>query len=139
MKATKFQRITALLLAVLCLFGGAAVTASANTVDSDESMLANIKELLNAISYNEYVQLEEYVKAEPAKKPVSVLDCFIVLVEIVQIGSIQLTKLHIHKTSSLRGTVFYNSKILRRKKYDVQKSDQLRSLFDPLSVDRDSL
>ena len=73
MKATKFQRITALLLAILCIFGGMTVTASAAAADSDESMLANIKELLNAISYNEYVQLEEYVKAESAKTPVTVL------------------------------------------------------------------
>ena len=74
MKATKFQRITALLLAFLCIFGGMTVSASANTVESDdESMLANIKELLNAISYNEYVQLEEYVKAEVADKTVTVL------------------------------------------------------------------
>ena len=73
MKATKFQRITALLLAILCVFGGMTVSASAASADSDESMLANIKELLNAISYNEYVQLEEYVKAEPADKSVTVL------------------------------------------------------------------
>ena len=59
MKATKFQRITALLLAVLCIFGGMTVTAGAAAVDSEESTLANIKELLNAISYNEYEQLEE--------------------------------------------------------------------------------
>jgi succinate dehydrogenase/fumarate reductase cytochrome b subunit len=49
MKATKFQRITALLLAILCIFGGMTVTASAAAANSDESMLANIKELLNAI------------------------------------------------------------------------------------------
>ena len=73
MKATKFQRITALLLAILCIFGGMTVTASAAASKSDESMLANIKELLNAISYNEYVQLEEYVKAESAKTPVTIV------------------------------------------------------------------
>ena len=73
MKTTKFQRITALLLAVLCLFGGATVAASAKTVDSEESALASIKELLNAISYNEYVQLEEFVKAGVAKTPVTVV------------------------------------------------------------------
>ena len=73
MKATKFQRITALVLAILCVFGGATVAVSADTVGSkEESTLASIKELLNAISYNEYVQLEEYVKAKPAKKPVTV-------------------------------------------------------------------
>ena len=73
MKATKFQRITALLLAILCIFGGMTVMTSANTVESEDSILANIKELLNAISYNEYVQLEEYVKADSAKKPVTVV------------------------------------------------------------------
>ena len=73
MKATKFQRITALVLAILCVFGGATVAVSADTVNSkEESTLASIKELLNAISYNEYVQLEEYVKTKPAKQPVTV-------------------------------------------------------------------
>ncbi|MBO7303353.1 MAG: hypothetical protein J6U68_04120, partial [Clostridia bacterium] len=74
MKTTKFQRITALLLAVLCFFGGATVVASADTVSSkkEESSLASIKELLNAISYSEYVELEEYGKAGVAKAPVSV-------------------------------------------------------------------
>ena len=73
MKATKFQRIAALLLAVLCAFGGFTFAASAaEPGKSNENTLANIKELLNAISYNEYVQLEEYVKAEPAKKPISI-------------------------------------------------------------------
>ena len=74
MRATKFQRITALLLALLCIFGAMTVTASANTVDADESMLANIKELLNAISYNEYVQTdEEYAKAGYPKQPISIV------------------------------------------------------------------
>ena len=72
MKATKFQRITALVLAILCVFGGMTVMTSANTVENEDSMLANIKELLNAISYNEYVQLEEYVKADIAKDSVTV-------------------------------------------------------------------
>ena len=75
MKTTKFQRITALLLAVLCFFGGVTVVASADTVASkkEESSLASIKELLNAISYSEYVELEEYGKAGVAKEPISVL------------------------------------------------------------------
>ena len=73
MKATKFQRIAALVLAFLCVFGGMTFAASAKEVDSEESTLANIKELLNAISYNEYVQLEEYAKAKPADKQVSII------------------------------------------------------------------
>lgn len=74
MKTTKFQRITALLLALLCVFGGFTVATSAQTVDkSDKNSLASIKELLNAISYSEYVQLEEYVKADPAGSTVTVI------------------------------------------------------------------
>ena len=74
MKTTKFQRITALVLAVLCVFGGFTIaTSAAAPAESEESSLANIKELLNAISYNEYEQLEEYVKAGVASSPVTVI------------------------------------------------------------------
>ena len=74
MKTTKFQRITALVLAVLCVFGGFTIaTSAAAPAKSEESSLANIKELLNAISYNEYEQLEEYVKAGVASSPVTVI------------------------------------------------------------------
>ena len=74
MKTTKFQRITALLLAVLCVFGGFTIaTSAAAPAQSEESSLANIKELLNAISYNEYEQLEEYVKAPVAGSTVTVV------------------------------------------------------------------
>ena len=56
MKRTKFQRVTALLLAVMFLFCGGSVIASANneensTTDKD---ISDIAELLNAISYSEY-------------------------------------------------------------------------------------
>lgn len=67
MKTTKFQRLTALILAVMFLFGGGAVSASA-AGDSEKSELANIKELLNAISYSnykrEYTSEEELAKAD---------------------------------------------------------------------------
>ncbi len=64
MKGTKLVRLLALLLSVTMFIGGTAVAASAastNTAtDSDSSTtdtsLADIRELLNAISYNEYVE-----------------------------------------------------------------------------------
>ncbi|MBE6593472.1 MAG: extracellular solute-binding protein [Ruminococcaceae bacterium] len=66
MKTTKFQRITALILLVMFIFGGSAMPASAARDSSEENSLASIKELLNAISYSEYKQ--EYTsEAELAK------------------------------------------------------------------------
>ena len=66
MKTTKFQRITALILLVMVLIGTVSMPVSAAPVDSDESELSNIKELLNAISYNEYKK--EYTSDEELKK-----------------------------------------------------------------------
>lgn len=54
MKTTKFQRLMALILLVMLLIGTASVPASAASGKKDESSLESIKELLNAISYNEY-------------------------------------------------------------------------------------
>ena len=66
MKTTKFQRITALILLVMLVFGGSVMPVSAAADNSEESSLASIKELLNAISYSEYKA--EYTRdAELAK------------------------------------------------------------------------
>ena len=76
MKTTRFQKITALVLAVLFLMGGSSVVvgAAGKGGKAEEGSLASIKELLNAISYNEYVQTEEYKNViTPAVGPVSVL------------------------------------------------------------------
>ena len=58
MLGTKFKRLIAGLLAFIMLFGGNAVIASASDKASDGSVtdtsLADLKELLNAISYDEY-------------------------------------------------------------------------------------
>ncbi len=60
MKTTKFQRITALMLALVFLLCGGVVSASAD--DSTTTVTtSDIKELLNAISYNEYVSQNENV------------------------------------------------------------------------------
>ena len=58
MKTTRFQKITALLLAVLFLMGSSSIVVGAASKGdkNEEGSLASIKELLNAISYNEYVQ-----------------------------------------------------------------------------------
>ncbi len=66
MKTTKFQRITALILLVMLIFGGSTLSASAASDKRGEDSLERIKELLNAISYEEYKR--EYTsKGELAK------------------------------------------------------------------------
>ena len=65
MNKTKFQRITALMLALVFLLCGGVVYAGAETPSSAGTTADNIKELLNAISYNEYASLHAGVpKAE---------------------------------------------------------------------------
>ena len=55
MKTTKFQRVTALVLALVFLLCGSAFSASAAATSSTDKTLSEIKELLNAISYNDYI------------------------------------------------------------------------------------
>ncbi len=58
MKKTKFQRITALMLAVVFLVCGGAIATGAQTPSNETGKTtAEIRELLNAISYNEYIGL----------------------------------------------------------------------------------
>ena len=56
MKTTKFQRVTAFMLALVLLLCGGIVSASADSTTNITT--SDIKELLNAISYNDYA--EEY-------------------------------------------------------------------------------
>lgn len=72
MRTTKFQRITALMLAVVFLLCGGSVVASAKSANEEESALSSIKELLNAISYNEYCGLEEFIEAAGDKPEISI-------------------------------------------------------------------
>jgi hypothetical protein len=65
MRTTKVQRITAFVLAVLLLVCGT-FAVSAKNGDEEESTLSSIKELLNAISYNEYQKLEDFIEATDA-------------------------------------------------------------------------
>ena len=55
MRRTKFQRITALILAILLLFGGTISAAAAdNSASVTDKTTSDIKALLNAISYTKY-------------------------------------------------------------------------------------
>ncbi len=75
MLGTKFKRLIAGLLAFMMLFGGNAVIASASDKASGDSVtdtsLADLKELLNAISYDEY---EAKNKNVPKAKEELVID-----------------------------------------------------------------
>ncbi len=76
MKTTKFQKITALVLAVLFIVGGMGLTTSAadGGRSPEEGTLASIKELLNAISYNEYVERDDYTKVtEEAEETITIV------------------------------------------------------------------
>ena len=76
MKTTKFQKITAFMLAILFLVGGMGLTTSAadSGRTSEEGSLASIKELLNAISYNEYKERDDYKKVtEEAESVVTIV------------------------------------------------------------------
>ena len=73
MLGTKLKRLVAGLLCFAMLFGGTTVIASASGVGSDndgagsvtDATLSDLKELLNAISYDEYVKKNQNVpKAE---------------------------------------------------------------------------
>jgi len=67
MKKTKFQKITAFLLAAIMLVGCATVGAFAAEGESSITDLttSDIKELLNAISYNDYVNDSKNKEVEP--------------------------------------------------------------------------
>lgn len=57
MKKTKFQRITALVLTVTMLVGGGVVAVgAANNSSVSSTTTSDIKELLNAISYSDYIE-----------------------------------------------------------------------------------
>ena len=67
MRRTKFQRITALMLALVFLLCGG-VSVSAADATAEHSQMSEIKELLNSVSYNAY--LEENKEVPKAEKEV---------------------------------------------------------------------
>ena len=63
MRTTRFQKITAFLLAALMFFGGVVTIGAASREQDSNSELNSIRELLNAISYNEYQELDSFKDA----------------------------------------------------------------------------
>ena len=76
MKKAKFQKITAFLLAAMMIIGSMAMGVSAAGGDSSitDITTSDIKELLNAISYNEYVENNRDVKAADEELVLSATD-----------------------------------------------------------------
>ena len=73
MKIAKFQRVAAFILAFVLLIGGGTFAASANSNEEDSSVITNIgdiKELLSAISYNDYIT--ENANVDRAKAPIRI-------------------------------------------------------------------
>ena len=73
MKKTKFQRLTAFVLSLVLLVCGGSFAASANDGDSVTSTnIEEIKELLNAISYNDYINSPENASVKRSEQTVSI-------------------------------------------------------------------
>ena len=66
MRTTKIRRLIAFLLVLLMFVGGWAIPTGAKTDEDAESALNSIKELLNAVSYSEYQDLELFKEAQNA-------------------------------------------------------------------------
>lgn len=70
MKKTKFQRITALMLALVFLLCGSAISIGAESSSTTNTTMSDIKEKLNAISYNDYIA--EYGDVPKAENTVTI-------------------------------------------------------------------
>ena len=77
MKQNLFRRILALVLALSCLAGcvvaaSAAETSSGSTSggSTTDTTLADVRELLNALSYADYSTKEPFVSAKPGSEPI---------------------------------------------------------------------
>ena len=70
---------------------------------------------------------------------ISLIQNLIIVRQILQINLMKLTQFQIHKTPSLRRTIFYDIQILWRKKHQIHNSKQLRRLLNGNSVDGNPL
>jgi len=48
--------------------------------------------------------------------------------------TIQLAQFHIYKSSPLRGTIFNDSQVFRRKKHNITKPQKIRCFLDLLAI-----
>ncbi len=64
MRTTRVRRLTALMLAFLLLFGTTFAVSANSSGNNEDSTLSSIKELLNAISYDEYRSLDRFKEAD---------------------------------------------------------------------------
>ncbi len=73
MRKTKFQRVTALVLAfVFLICGGMSVSAAGGGSLSDTSSIDYLRELLNSISYNEYLADDDNKKVDAATNSIEI-------------------------------------------------------------------
>ncbi len=72
MRTTKVQKLIAFLLAVFMLLGSTVAVGAATGNTDEESTLSSIKELLNAISYSEYQNLEMFLEAKNASEALTI-------------------------------------------------------------------
>ena len=63
------------------------------------------------------------------EKLVSLIKYFVVINKVTKIYLVKLAKFHIHKSSSLWRTIFYNIKIFRRKENNINNSKKFNSFF----------
>ena len=68
------------------------------------------------------------------EKLVTLIDNFVVMIEIVEIEIVQLAQFHIYKSSPLRGTIFNDSQVFRRKKHNITKPQKIRCFLDLLAI-----
>ena len=68
------------------------------------------------------------------EKLVTLIDNFVVMIEIVEIEIVQLAQFHIYKSSPLRGTIFNDSQVFRREKYNITKPQKIRCFLDLLTI-----
>ena len=71
---------------------------------------------------------------EAREKLVTLIDNFVVMIEIVEIEIVQLAQFHIYKSSPLRGTIFNDSQVFRRKKHNITKPQKIRCFLDLLAI-----
>ena len=69
---------------------------------------------------------------------VALLQDLVILCQIMQINTIQLTQLHIHKSAASRRTILDDIQILRRKNNQIQDAEQLPGFSDGNAVHSDA-